>query len=241
VNGYLLMFFFVSFIFWVLTLMMFARTFRLATTSAPSGESPAGRSSPQPASTTTAGGPAGSLAAPPSPPTAAEAQDGVVEAEAAPQEEVTRPAAMGGEPAAAAESGATAEAAAATAGASAAKVAETPSSGPQPTLKDMPEVVYGRHLLPNLVKVPLPRLLVKAHWTMEEAEARFRQEWEELEAESLRLSDWERHLGDRIQVVASCAAEEQAQLERECDVQQDKMHRVVDREIAVTHWEKEAT
>jgi hypothetical protein len=55
-------------------------------------------------------------------------------------------------------------------GAAAAEVAEAPSSGPQPAQEDMPEVVHGRHLLPNPVKVPLPRLLVKAHRAMEEAE-----------------------------------------------------------------------
>jgi hypothetical protein len=98
--------------------------------------------------------------------------------------------------------------------------------------------VYGRHLLPNPVKVPLPRLLVKAHRVMEEADAGFRQEWEELEAERHRLSDWERRLGDRIQVVASRAAEERAQLERERNVQRGKIRRVIDREIAVTRWEK---
>jgi hypothetical protein len=53
----------------------------------------------------------------------------------------------------------------------------------------MPEVVYGRHLLPSQVEVPLPRLLVKAQRAMEEAEAGFRREWEKLEAECLRLSD----------------------------------------------------
>jgi hypothetical protein len=74
----------------------------------------------------------------------------------------------------------------------------------------VPEVVYGRHLLPNPVKVLLPRLYVKAHQAMEEVEAGFRLEWEELEAERLWLSDWERHLEDRIQVVASRATEEQA-------------------------------
>jgi hypothetical protein len=42
------------------------------------------------------------------------------------------------------------------------------------------------------VEVPLPRLLVKAQRAMEEAEAGFRREWEKLEAERLRLSDWER-------------------------------------------------
>jgi hypothetical protein len=103
------------------------------------------------------------------------------------------------------------------------------------------EVVYGRHLLPNPVKVPLPHLLVKAHRAMEEAEAGFRQEWEELVAERLRLSNWECHLGDRIQVVASRAAEEWAQLERERKVQHKKMHRVIDREVAVVRREKAAT
>jgi hypothetical protein len=82
-----------------------------------------------------------------------------------------------------------AEEVAATAGAAAAEVAGAPSSGPQPTQEDMPEVVYGRHLLPSQVEVPLPRLLVKAQRAMEEAEAGFRREWEKLEAECLRLSD----------------------------------------------------
>jgi hypothetical protein len=45
---------------------------------------------------------------------------------------------------------------------------------------------------------------------MEEAEAGFQQEWEQLEVERDRLFDWERCLGDRIQVVASRATEERA-------------------------------
>jgi hypothetical protein len=83
------------------------------------------------------------------------------------------------------------------------------------------------------VEVPLPHLLVKGQRVMEEAEAGFRREWEKLGVEHLRLSDWERHLGDRIQVVASRAAEERAQLEREREVQREKMRRVINREIAV--------
>jgi hypothetical protein len=50
-------------------------------------------------------------------------------------------------------------------------------------------VVYGRRLLPSRVKVPLTRLIVKAQWATEEMEEGFRQEWEELEMERLRLSD----------------------------------------------------
>jgi hypothetical protein len=83
-----------------------------------------------------------------------------------------------------------AEQVAATAGAAvAAEVGGAPSSGPQPAQEDVPEVVHGRHLLPNPVEVPLPRLLVKAQQAMEEAEAGFWWEWERLEAEWLRLSD----------------------------------------------------
>jgi hypothetical protein len=71
-------------------------------------------------------------------------------------------------------------------------------------------VVHGRRLLPSPVEVPLPRLLVKAQRVMEKVEAGFRREWEKLEAEHLRLSDWERRLGDCIQVVASRTAMERA-------------------------------
>jgi hypothetical protein len=105
---------------------------------------------------------------------------------------------VGGETIVAAASGATAEApsvelaaeeVAATAGAPAvAEVAGAPSFNPQAAQEDMPEVVYGRHLLPNSVEVPLPRLLVKAQRAMEEAEAGFRWEWERLDVERLRLS-----------------------------------------------------
>jgi hypothetical protein len=127
-----------------------------------------------------------------------EARAGAPEAEAAPQEEVTPPTMEGGGSAAAAASGATVEApliepvveeATATVGAATAEVAVAPSSGPQPAQEDMLEVVYGRHLLSKPMKVPLPHLLVKAHRVMEEAEAGFRQEWEELEAECHRLFD----------------------------------------------------
>jgi hypothetical protein len=148
--------------------------------------------------------------------------------------EVTPPAAAGREATATAASGATAgapsaelaaeevaaetPAEAATAGAAAAEVAGAPGSGPQPARGDEPEVVHGRCLLLNPVEVPLCRLLVKAQRVMEEAEAGFWREWEKLEAERLRLSDLERRLWDRIQVVASRTTEERAQLVREREV-----------------------
>jgi hypothetical protein len=82
--------------------------------------------------------------------------------------------------------------------------------------------------------------MVKAQRATKEMEEGFRQECEELEAECLRLSDWERRLGDRIQAVASRAAEKRAQLERESDVQREKMRRVIDRETVVAWREKAA-
>jgi hypothetical protein len=116
--------------------------------------------------------------------------------------------------------------------------AGAPSSGPQSLQGDEPEVVHGRHLLLSPMEVPLPRLLVKAQRLMEEAEVGFRREWEKLEAERLRLSNWERQLGNRIQVVSSRAAEERARLEQEREVLREKMGRVIDREISVISREK---
>jgi hypothetical protein len=194
--------------------MMLARTICPASTSASSGDSSVGRSGPQQASYTTAGGLAASPTAPPALPTAAEVWAGAPVAEAAPQMEATPPATMTGEAAPAAAAGATAGAPsakpaaeevtvetpveAATVGAAAAEVAGAPSSEPQPAQGDEPEVVHGRRLLVSPVEVPLPRLLVKAQRAMEEVEAGFRREWEKLKAKSLRLSDWERHLRNRI-------------------------------------------
>jgi hypothetical protein len=169
--------------------MMFAKTACPTTTSVSSGESPAGRSGPP---STSARGLAATSAASPSPPTPAEAPSAEPAVE---------------------EAAATAGEAVATAGVAAAEVAEAPNTVPQPAQEGALEVVYGRCPLPSRVKVPLPHLMVKAQWATEEMEEGFWQEWEESEAERLRLSDWEPRLRDCIQVVASRAAEERAQLE----------------------------
>jgi hypothetical protein len=58
--------------------------------------------------------------------------------------------------------GPAAEEAAATVEAATAEIAEAPGSDPQPAQEDEPQVVHGRRLLPKLVKVPFPRLMVKA-------------------------------------------------------------------------------
>jgi hypothetical protein len=61
-----------------------------------------------------------------------------------------------------------------TVGAAIAEVEEAPSFDPQHAQEGAPEVVYGRYLLLKPVKVPLPRLLVKAHRVIEDVEAGFR-------------------------------------------------------------------
>jgi hypothetical protein len=100
-----------------------------------------------------------------------------------------------------------------------------------------PEVVHGRHLFPSPVEVPLPRLLVKAQRVMEEAEASFRREWEKLEVEHLWLSDWERQLRNRIEVVSSRTTEERAEFEQERKALHEKMGRIFDREGSVVSRE----
>jgi len=103
---------------------------------------------------------------------------------------------------------------------------------------DEPEVVYGRHLLAGSVEVPLPRVLVMTHRAMEEAEAAFRREWEKLEAERQRLSDWDRHLKNHIQQASSRAADEQAKFEKEREAHHVKVSRIFDREVTVVLREK---
>jgi hypothetical protein len=65
------------------------------------------------------------------------------------------------------------------------------------------------------VEVPLPRLIVKAQQASQELEEGFRRAWEKLEAERLRLTDWEDRLGERIAAESSHHAAERARLERE--------------------------
>jgi hypothetical protein len=205
VSCLLLMLFFVPFNFWVLTSLVHTKALFPDMSSASAGESPAGGSGPQPAPSFLAGKSATTPARPLSPPApvgsgpgGSEPEAAPREAEDAPQEEAARPDVTTEEPAAPAAPDAMAKAppaemaaeeVAATAEAAAPEVVEVPSSDPQSVQEDKPEVVYGRHLLPKPVKVPLSRLMVKGQRVMEEIEEGLRQEWEELEAEHHRLSD----------------------------------------------------
>jgi hypothetical protein len=67
------------------------------------------------------------------------------------------------------------------------------SSIPPPTPEET-EVIFGRWLQsgaePEATPVPLPRVLSRAHQALQETEAAILREWEALEAEHQRLSDW---------------------------------------------------
>jgi hypothetical protein len=95
-------------------------------------------------------------------------------------------------------------------------------------------VVLGRRLLPSIVEIPLPRLLAKCQQAQEELEAGICREWEKLEAEHFRLSDWERRLGDRIKSASARHAEEQLQEARSWETA------ALQREKAATRREADA-
>jgi hypothetical protein len=74
------------------------------------------------------------------------------------------------------------------------------SSNPPPAPEEM-EVVFGRRLRSGAeqeaVPVPLPRMLSRAHQVLSDTGAAILREWEVLEAEDQRLSDWRTQLEER--------------------------------------------
>jgi hypothetical protein len=221
---------------------------------ATAGVAPAGGSGPQPAPSASPAGrsattPAGTPPAPAlveSGPRGPELEATAPRPEAAPQEEAARPTATAEAPAASAVSGTTAEASPAEQAAEeAAAVAEAPapevaSTTTPPAQEEELEVVYRRHLLPRPTKVPFPRLLAKSQQALEELEAGIHQEWEELEAEHLRLSSWECRLGDRIKTVSTRYAGEHAELTLERELLQEQLQKALDQEAAAAQQERAA-
>jgi hypothetical protein len=114
---------------------------------------------------------------------------------------------------------------------------EAPESIPQPAQEDEPEVVLGGRFLPRPAEVPLSRLIVKAQQASEELEEGFRRAWEKLEAERLRLADWEDRLGERIAAESSHHAAERARLEREREALGEDILKAAERERKVAQRE----
>jgi hypothetical protein len=142
------------------------------------------------------------------------------------------------------EAAATAEAAAPEASevleAAAPEVAEVANTTTPPAQEEEPEVVLGRRLLPSPAEIPLPRLFAKSQQVQEELEAGIRREWEKLEVEHLRLSDWEHRLGDRIKTVSARYARERAELVLERELLQEQLQKALDREAVATQRERAA-
>jgi hypothetical protein len=92
------------------------------------------------------------------------------------------------------------------------------SSNPPPALEEM-EVVFGRRLRSGAeqeaASVPVPRMLSRAHQVLSETEAAILWEWEALEAEHQRLSDWRTQLEERTKTASRQFTSERSQLERD--------------------------
>ena len=60
--------------------------------------------------------------------------------------------------------------------------------------------------------MPLPRVLLQTHQSLEEAKAAFRREWATLEAERQRLGDWHARLEQHMKAESLRAASERFEL-----------------------------
>jgi hypothetical protein len=85
----------------------------------------------------------------------------------------------------------------------------TSSSNPPPTPEEM-EVVFGRRLWSGAKQeaapVPLPRMLSHAHQVLSDTRAAILREWEVLEAEHQRLSDWRTQLEERTKTASDSSS-----------------------------------
>jgi chromosome segregation ATPase len=98
-------------------------------------------------------------------------------------------------------------------------------------------VVFGRRLRssakPEAAPVPLPRVLSRAHQALHETEATILREWEALEAEHQRLSDWCTQLEERTKAVSHQFASERDRKDYKRDLQ-----KVFARELEASRQEK---
>jgi hypothetical protein len=80
------------------------------------------------------------------------------------------------------------------------------SSSIPPLALEEVEVIFGRRLRsgvePDVAPIPLPWVLSRAHQVINETKAAIRREWEVLESEPQRLSDWRTQLEEHTKVVS---------------------------------------
>jgi hypothetical protein len=103
-------------------------------------------------------------------------------------------------------------------------------------------VIFGWRLRsgaePKAAPVPLPRVLSRAHQALQETEAVILREWEALEAEHQRLSDWRTQLEERTKAASCQFAFERSDLERDHKDYRKDLQKVFARELEVTRKEK---
>jgi hypothetical protein len=93
------------------------------------------------------------------------------------------------------------------------------SSSVLPPTPEETEVIFGRRFRsgaePEAAPIPLPQVLSCAHQALHETEAVILREWEALEAEHQRLSDWRTQLEERTKAASRQFAFERSELERD--------------------------
>jgi chromosome segregation ATPase len=107
------------------------------------------------------------------------------------------------------------------------------------------EVVFGRRLQSGAEQeaapVPLPRMLSRAHQVLSDTGAAILREWEALEAEHQRLSDWRTQLEERTKSASRQFLSERSQLERDRKEYKRDLQKVCARELEASRREKKVT
>jgi hypothetical protein len=115
------------------------------------------------------------------------------------------------------------------------------SSISPPTLEET-EVVFGWRLRSGAeleaAPVPLPRVLSRAHQALQETEVAIQREWEVLESEHQRLSDWHTQLEERTKAASHQFAFERSELARDRKDYKKDLQKVYARELEASRKEK---
>jgi DNA repair exonuclease SbcCD ATPase subunit len=111
---------------------------------------------------------------------------------------------------------------------------------PPPTLEES-EVGFGRQLRsgaePEAAPIPLPWVLSRAHQALHETEVAILREWEALEAEHQRLSDWRTQLEECTKAASRQFAFERSELERDRKDYKKDLHKVYACELEASRKE----
>jgi DNA repair ATPase RecN len=104
------------------------------------------------------------------------------------------------------------------------------------------EVVLGRRLRssaePEATPVPFPRVLSRANQALQETEAEIRREWEALESEHQRLSDWHTQLEECTKAASHQFTFERSELARDRKDYKKDLQKVCARELEASRKEK---